>query len=443
MKRIYALMLCLALLLAGCGTTKTSESSPQVGQEITVTFDFGDRTGIYIGEYDGNDRPHGYGVFTSERTDGTKWTYSGQWEHGHWNGYGSTVWENGQMYAGEYSNDYVFGYGMYNLAGGEYAIGECNDSGLNGMGMHVTPTGEAVTGKYVNGVPTGWCAMYLTGVYDGYVFWGYFEDGESSGVCYTPDGRTLNAEYRNSQLSVGGGGTIEGATDPVDTQPEATETTTTVKTWLSQNELETCQTYLTTCQYSELSEYLLGLLENEDLAESALLTDILSDCSSLEELSPKCDIQIDSIEKETTVYYKGLTEIGRTICVVPYASATSKYSTSPNYQLGFIKSGWLFFDEVIVTSDNVDSKSMSCNYYDTIHDVLSGGTISEYVYSGYLNIAPFAADSNPVIRFKNSDTKETYDHQLTDLEIEAIATISEFAKLHSSLRYELGKMKKQ
>lgn len=231
MRKIAALVLCLALLLAGCGVTETTDYSSQTGKEITVSFDFGDRAGIYIGEYDENGFPHGYGVLTSERTDGTKWTYSGQWEHGHWNGYGSTVWEDGQIYAGEYSNDYVSGSGMYNLSGGEYAIGECDDSGLNGVGMHITTTGETIIGEYVDGVPTGWCAMYLAGVYDGYVFWGCFEDGESRGVCYTPSGDCVYAEYVQGKLIVTSNRVddskekVEEETPPVDTvETETPET---------------------------------------------------------------------------------------------------------------------------------------------------------------------------------------------------------------------------
>lgn len=429
MKRIVAIILLTALLLAGCGAQDASE------KEITISFDFGERKGTYIGEYDSKGVPHGYGVFSSQRSDGTKWTYSGQWEHGHWNGYGSTVWEDGQTYSGEYSNDYVSGYGAYNLSNGEYAIGECDDSGLNGMGMHVTTTGETVTGKFVNGVPTGWCTMYLTGAYDGYVFWGFFENGDSSGVCYTPDGNVLKAEFHNSQLSVSG--TVAGE------KPEPTEAATIAvpeNNGLSDEQFAICIGYLNNCQYAELSEFLIQLLENGEIAESERLTKILSDCSALVELASKCDIKIDSIEKETTVYYKGLTEISRTVCVVPYVSATNEYVSSADYKLGFIKNGWLFFDEVIISSDNAEPKSMTCNYYEPIHDVISGGTISEYVYSGYLNIAPFAADSNPVIRFKNSDTKETYDHQLTDLEIKAVTTVSEFSKLHASVRSRLERM---
>lgn len=261
MRKIAALVLCLALLLVGCGTAKTSESSQQVGQEITISFEFGDRTGLYIGEYDGNDRPHGYGVFSSERTDGTKWTYSGQWEHGHWNGYGSTVWEDGQIYAGEYSNDYVSGYGTYNLSGGEYAIGECDDSGLNGIGMHITTTGETVIGEYVDGVPTGWCAMYLTGVYDGYVFWGCFEDGESRGVCYTPSGDCVYAEYVQEQLIVTSNRVDDSKenveaetppaeateTEPPETVPEETEQQITTG---MRNALKRAKQYL---QYSAFS----------------------------------------------------------------------------------------------------------------------------------------------------------------------------------------------
>lgn len=218
-------------------SSDTQSSSPIVeakslevsrGNEITVSFEYGNRTGLYIGEYDGNGLPHGFGTFSSQKTDGTTWTYSGEWEHGHWNGTGSTVWGDGQTYSGQYQGDFVSGYGMYSLLGGDYLIGECNDSGLNGVGMHVTANGETITGNYVSGVPTGWCAMYLSGQYDGYVFWGYFENGESRGVCYTSAGDCLYAEYSQEQLFVSSE-LVEDSTEqaaptaePLATEPEET-----------------------------------------------------------------------------------------------------------------------------------------------------------------------------------------------------------------------------
>lgn len=259
--------------------------------------------------------------------------------------------------------------------------------------------------------------------------------GNTTIVESATDSQTTHVETQVEAQETGG-----VTTAPVETQPEIIETTIPVKSSLTSEQADTCMAYFHSCQYAELAEFLTGLLEIGELTESVRLSNILNDCSSLAELISKCDVRIDTVEKETTIYYKGLDEISRTVCVVPYLSATSKYSTSPDYQLGFIKSGWLFFDEVIVASDNVDSKSMTCNYYEPVHDVLSGGSIAEYVYTGYLNIAPFAADSNPVIRFKNSDTKETYDHQLSTIEIEAVTTLSEISKLHSSVRSKLEKM---
>lgn len=267
MKKVCATLLCCALLLAGCGAAQTTEPPPQGAQEITIAFDFGERTGLYTGDYDENNVPHGYGVFTSHRADGTTWTYSGQWEHGHWNGYGSTVWQDGQTYSGEYSNDYVSGFGAYSFPGGDYAIGECNDSGLNGFGMYVTESGEIITGRFGGIWPTGWCAMYLTGVYEGYVFWGYFDGFSSDGVCYTPNGDCVYAQLADGRITVTSqrvedSGKHSGSeeeepkeTVPEETEPTATEQQVTMGMW---NALSRAGQYLkyTAFSYSGLVKQL-------------------------------------------------------------------------------------------------------------------------------------------------------------------------------------------
>lgn len=239
-RKFIRFMLASCLIGLVCmGTAACTPSSTQtigtnglsIGHEITVSFEYGDRTGLYLGNYDDAGLPHGFGTFSSQKPDGTTWTYSGEWEHGHWNGNGTTRWENGQFYSGQYKNDVISGYGVYTQSDGDIVAGMCDDSGINGMGIHITATGETITGNYVDGVPTGWCAMYLSGQYDGYVFWGYFENGESRGVCYTSAGDRLYAEYSQDQLFVSSqlvedgkneAKQVEAPTEPPEAEPEET-----------------------------------------------------------------------------------------------------------------------------------------------------------------------------------------------------------------------------
>ncbi len=82
----------------------------QEEQEITLTFDFGERTGVYSGEMkDG--LPHGQGTFSSQNPEGTGWVYEGGWDMGHMQGEGMTIFDTGHSEAGWYENDYLNGQG--------------------------------------------------------------------------------------------------------------------------------------------------------------------------------------------------------------------------------------------------------------------------------------------------------------------------------------------
>ncbi len=78
-----------------------AEPEQMTGKEITLSFPSGERTGNYSGEtQDG--LPHGKGSFSSANSEGTGWTYTGNWEMGVIRGEGETVWENGIGYRGSY-----------------------------------------------------------------------------------------------------------------------------------------------------------------------------------------------------------------------------------------------------------------------------------------------------------------------------------------------------
>lgn len=104
-----------ALLMPAPGSSKAPESSESAetasALELTLGFSFGERTGSYSGEFkDG--LPHGQGSFTSQNADGGAWTYTGEWDMGHWNGKGRSEWEDGTYHEGEYQNDVAEGQGV-------------------------------------------------------------------------------------------------------------------------------------------------------------------------------------------------------------------------------------------------------------------------------------------------------------------------------------------
>ncbi len=118
---------------------------------LTLTLDYGVRTGMYTGEMvDG--LPNGYGSFSTVNPDGLAWTYEGEWKNGHCNGQGTTSWEDGFTEGGQYQNDYLNGYGWEYWDDVLQYEGEYLDGEFNGQGTLYAYTGEVLySGAFQNG----------------------------------------------------------------------------------------------------------------------------------------------------------------------------------------------------------------------------------------------------------------------------------------------------
>lgn len=120
MKKLFSIMLSFILILslASCGTTGSSQptettktidsvsenSKTANNKEITLSFSFGERTGKYTGPLNDNGLPEGHGVFTAQNSAGQKWTYTGEFVNGQFEGEGKTEWEGGGFERGTYHN---------------------------------------------------------------------------------------------------------------------------------------------------------------------------------------------------------------------------------------------------------------------------------------------------------------------------------------------------
>lgn len=60
--------------------------------------------------------------------------------------------------------------------------------------------GTVIIGILEDGVPVGWCAVYLTGDYEGCAFWGFFHDGKATGILCLKDGESIPAAFENGTL---------------------------------------------------------------------------------------------------------------------------------------------------------------------------------------------------------------------------------------------------
>lgn len=161
MKKLrFLVILILVLMLSACGpaapvatptATQTgvqpTPTGPQVesvvNKEMTLSFAFGERKGVYSGEIQ-NDLPHGTGVFTSRNEDGVDWTYEGGWEDGHHAGAGKTVWSNGYMDEGMYKDDYLNGEGRTYKDNKLLYEGEYTDDEYDGQGTLYNQHGDVI-----------------------------------------------------------------------------------------------------------------------------------------------------------------------------------------------------------------------------------------------------------------------------------------------------------
>ncbi len=145
---------CVAIILivmVGCSaeapapTASASVDAPQSQEdsihnnfdgEMTISFSFGSRTGVYSGAVNEQGLPHGYGMFSTQNATGEGWTYEGDWVNGHWEGIGTSAWSSGQVYSGEYSNDVAKGEGTFDFPDGTHFEGEFEDD-TNAVGFAV------------------------------------------------------------------------------------------------------------------------------------------------------------------------------------------------------------------------------------------------------------------------------------------------------------------
>lgn len=135
--------------------TPVPTASTQVPQSVqnttlTLTFAFGQKTGVYSGQLL-NGVPDGSGKFTTTNDNGTEWTYEGTFKSGHFQGQGTTTWSDNWSEKGTYVNDYLTtGESFYKglrVYSGSYASDE-----YNGQGTTYDETGHVVyEGEFKNG----------------------------------------------------------------------------------------------------------------------------------------------------------------------------------------------------------------------------------------------------------------------------------------------------
>ncbi|MEY8324537.1 hypothetical protein AALB47_11580 [Lachnospiraceae bacterium 54-11] len=155
-----------------------------------------------------------------------------------------------------------------------------------------------------------------------------------------------------------------------------------------------------------------------------LQTILLPICENWESI----DVRYDDIEKNATFFYSGLNSITENTHFVPYAKTNEKEIHS---LIGFYAPDWLFFDNIIISSDENINISTSKN---KIEEVIAGGTIYE-AYDVSLDddtLEQLCQSQNHTLRFKGKNDNYK-DYEMTATEYEALITISKFQNVRNIL----------
>lgn len=97
MKRVIVLLLASLIVC-----TASAESVTKMPWTVQLDSD-SSLHGEYTGDVE-NGVPHGYGLFSSENSDGVPWHYIGDWSNGVMHGDGLRVWESGYQENGTFRN---------------------------------------------------------------------------------------------------------------------------------------------------------------------------------------------------------------------------------------------------------------------------------------------------------------------------------------------------
>ncbi len=123
-------------------------------KQMTLNFSFGERTGTYSGSVNTDGIPNGQGVFATKNETGETWTYTGEWENGHFSGAGTTTWDDGQRQTGIYVDDNL-SLGIIQYEDGTSFNGAFSDEN-NAVGVYTDENGDTYEAEMKDGEITYW-----------------------------------------------------------------------------------------------------------------------------------------------------------------------------------------------------------------------------------------------------------------------------------------------
>ena len=195
--------------------------------------------------------------------------------------------------------------------------------------------------------------------------------------------------------------------------------------FMSEDRQEEYVRLINSFSFEELEEFLITYIEEYEPDERDSVFDALA---ILERMAPALEqrgnfiIIHDDFDNSYTLKFRGANEISRNTSIDVTISTNP---SSMNVSVGFVRSGWLFFDRTEIRSDGEVVTSGSHDHFAVQRDVLHGGTIREYIVTyrtlaNSENVRTIYEAENTVIRFENRTNGETFDHTFTAAEVNAL-----------------------
>lgn len=166
----------------------------------------------------------------------------------------------------------------------------------------------------------------------------------------------------------------------------------------------------------------------ESTGNAFLINQIISDNIKVLEYQDFLYSSKDEIEQISYLYYPAVESINWNVNLVTYIKNSNVRCVA-----GFINSDWVFFGEIIVSPEGGKPKSTAYKSTDITRDVLTDGSVIEY-----LDLSPSSFESinyfdTVTLRFKNIDSGNYLDHVLTNEEVQAFRAMSLLRNVYRQL----------
>ena len=439
------------------------------GAEISIPFSFGERTGIYTGEMEG-DSPSGFGCFRSTNDSGVIWIYMGEFSDNNFNGRGETIWSSGKYETGIYKDSALTSGTIISSDGTAYV-----DESDNSMRAMYSSDDVISAFMLIPGCKNDSQSLQV----DGYTIYqlviGNGEDAPNVHIFTDSYGKvaavtlkandfskgtiddnlyeainTLSSLFgftslgdNEEQLDIGNGYTI------MYKELEATEykalfwgmylSVYQTDSGFDPNEFENVkfEQPIRLDMYDEMKrtiesysfDSLLSYLEENkptllDLMGEENYNNMESMASRAASLAEQCVITYDEFDGVATAVYRGVEEISENVSIVSTAKDTSFSLT-----VGFVADDWVFFEDVSIIGDGIEKIDAHFNYFDVSREVLNNGKVCESIsYSPYnMDLERLAVAQNAKIRFEGEE--KSLIRNVSEPEIEAISVLSELPDL--------------